>query len=179
MTASQCSISASEAGLRDWRIGDGSSTMDLSSWRRRLVEGGVGEREVAMSRAMLLKVDAKKKCTRWMGEWRGRKEEGAMIGRRWTSATLFLWSRVKRDFISYRSPTLQPLLHRTTSSTSLRTDIVLTDRNIRLLSSYICASAHGLSQVPLLYFHLISQSPTTSFVALSQSERPASSMTQL
>lgn len=48
MTASQCSISASDPGLRDWRIGDGSSTMDLSSWRRRLVEGGVGEREVAM-----------------------------------------------------------------------------------------------------------------------------------
>lgn len=53
MTASQCSISASDAGLRDWRIGDGSSTMDLSSWRRRLVEGGVGEREVAIVGAML------------------------------------------------------------------------------------------------------------------------------
>lgn len=48
MTASQCRISASEAGLRYWRIGDGSWTIDLSSWRRRLVEGGVGEREVAM-----------------------------------------------------------------------------------------------------------------------------------
>ena len=53
MTASQCRISASEAGLRDWRTGDGSSTMDLSSWRRRLVEGGVGEREVAMLGAMV------------------------------------------------------------------------------------------------------------------------------
>ncbi len=52
ITASQCSISASDAGLRDWRIGDGSSTMDLSSWRRRLVEGGVEEREVAMVGAM-------------------------------------------------------------------------------------------------------------------------------
>lgn len=49
--ASQCSISASDAGMRDWRIGDGSSTMDLSSWRRRLVEGGVEEREVAIGGA--------------------------------------------------------------------------------------------------------------------------------
>ncbi len=48
MTASQCRISASEAGLRDCRTGDGSWTMDLSSCRRRLVEGGVGERAVAI-----------------------------------------------------------------------------------------------------------------------------------
>lgn len=54
MKASQCSISASDAGRRDWRIGDGSSTMDLSSWRRRLVEGGVGEREVAMMEAIVV-----------------------------------------------------------------------------------------------------------------------------
>lgn len=54
ITASQCSISASDAGVRDWRTRDGSSTMDLSSWRRRLVEGGVGERELAMFEAMMV-----------------------------------------------------------------------------------------------------------------------------
>lgn len=32
-------------GWRDWRTVEGSEVLALSSWRRRLVEGGVGERE--------------------------------------------------------------------------------------------------------------------------------------
>ena len=32
-------------GPRDRRTADGSELVDLSSWRRRLVDGGVGERE--------------------------------------------------------------------------------------------------------------------------------------
>ena len=60
ITASQCSIWASDPGLRDWRIGDGSSTMDLSSWRRRLVDGGVGEREVAIVGWMVVVLGAER-----------------------------------------------------------------------------------------------------------------------
>ncbi len=44
--ASQYNIWASETGARDWRTGEGSERVVLSSWRRRLVDGGVGEREV-------------------------------------------------------------------------------------------------------------------------------------
>ena len=45
MMASQCRRSASETGWRDWRTVEGSEVLALSSWSRRLVEGGVGERE--------------------------------------------------------------------------------------------------------------------------------------
>ena len=46
MIASQWRRSDSEMGWRDWRTVEGSEELALSSWRRRLVEGGVGEREV-------------------------------------------------------------------------------------------------------------------------------------
>lgn len=45
MMASQCKRSASETGWREWRTVEGSEVLALSSWRRRLVDGGVGERE--------------------------------------------------------------------------------------------------------------------------------------
>ena len=45
MMASQCRRSASETGWRDWRTVEGSEVLSLSSWSRRLVDGGVGERE--------------------------------------------------------------------------------------------------------------------------------------
>ena len=45
ITASQCSISASDTGPSDCRMEEGSSALVLSSWRRRFVEGGVGERD--------------------------------------------------------------------------------------------------------------------------------------
>ena len=45
MIASQCRRSASEIGWRECRTGEGSEVLALSSWRRRLVEGGVGERD--------------------------------------------------------------------------------------------------------------------------------------
>ena len=45
MMASQWRRSASEMGWSNWRTVEGSEVLALSSWRRRLVEGGVGERE--------------------------------------------------------------------------------------------------------------------------------------
>lgn len=45
MTASQVRICDSESGRRKRRKGAGSWVWALSSWRRRLVDGGVGERE--------------------------------------------------------------------------------------------------------------------------------------
>ena len=45
ITASQCRSCASETGARDKRTVEGSETRLLSSLSRRLVDGGVGERE--------------------------------------------------------------------------------------------------------------------------------------
>ncbi len=45
MTASQLRICDSEIGRRKKRKGAGSWVWALSSWRRRFVDGGVGERE--------------------------------------------------------------------------------------------------------------------------------------
>lgn len=44
--ASQCKSWSSETGARDWRIGEGSERESLSSWRRRFVAGGLGDREI-------------------------------------------------------------------------------------------------------------------------------------
>lgn len=44
--ASQWRRLEGEMGARWERVGEGSVVVVLSSWRRRLVDGGVGEREV-------------------------------------------------------------------------------------------------------------------------------------
>lgn len=48
MTASQWRIWASDTGARESKAAEGSSREDLSSCRRRFVDGGVGDREGAM-----------------------------------------------------------------------------------------------------------------------------------